>query len=372
MTAELPLSIEERITRLEKMVNPAWVNGMDLLAEEGYLGFGKPATVQITNNGIKIISATSPLDDSEKERYIEWVSKTIWGAVVGRLGVAYDAGIVTTEGTWLVELATDAQIEIGTASNIDTDAPTKRVTILVSDFVDAGSTGSGFFVQSRSTGDATQRDILTAQPHVTGGPGRVKVGYDAASTDDIISLVLDNADSISDLPTAVASIRGGLTLVEGSPDELYVCYSPDGGSSYAWAPLGDLVGGGMELIVKPTDQSVNGTTLTNETALAIPIGANETIQFEGVVFQTGSTWKLAVTGPSGSDGYFMQERPGQSASMNSLGNAITSLGANEPRYISGAVVNGATPGNITLQFAEQSAVGGTTMQAGSYIKWQKQ
>lgn len=130
------------------------------------------------------------------------------------------------------------------------------------------------------------------------------------------------------------------------------------------------VGKGMELKVKPTDQSVNGTTLTNETALAIPIGANETIQFEGVIFQTGSTWKLAVTGPSGSDGYFMQERPGQSASMNSLGNAITSLSADEPRYISGAVVNGATSGNITLQFAEQSAVGGTTMQAGSYVKWQ--
>ena len=376
--AELPLSVEERLARLEGKVNAAWVNGIDLLASEGYIGLGKPATLQLTNDGIKIISATSPLDDAEKERYIEWVSKTIWGAVVGRLGVAYAGGIVTTQGTWLVELATDAQMEIGTASNIDTETPSKRVTVLISDFVDAGST-SGLFVQARSTSSATQRDILSAEPHVTGGSGRVKVGYDAADTDDIIALVLDNADTTADLPTAAARLRGGLALVEGSPDKLYVCRSPDGGSSYEWVVLG---GGVVELVVKGSDQSNSTTTLQDASDMSFAIAANTEVWMKAELYfldNGGGDVKWDFTVPSGCSGSYWYQTFGASSdelAENSIADteAISMVTDQTMRVtMHGLINNGANEGTIKLRFACNGAsAGNTALQSGSYIQWQVQ
>jgi hypothetical protein len=140
----------------------------------------------------------------------------------------------------------------------------------------------------------------------------------------------------------------------------------------------------IKSVVKAADQATTSThtTLRDVTDLVFPVVANETRYFEFVLYQysgastTGLT--LNVTGPAGSAGrwgayvsdssYFpvAGSRALQGTSII-FASAVGSAGAPGMVIITGVCRNGATPGNIQLQFAaEVDAV--TTIMADSYGK----
>lgn len=194
------------------------------------------------------------------------------------------------------------------------------------------------------------------------GPGEL---YDAMAT--VWSLNVQDTFDYPVLEVACPQTETGFWVKRASEGEWEI-----------WLKRGGVLqkfGGGMELIIKEADESVNnggtGTTLQNDDELVIPIGANERIQFEGYLFATGSTpdIKIAATGPSGAVGRISVGSVGS----QDLGGSGVTVNLDADVAFRGAVDNGGTAGNITIQWAQNSASpNNTTVHAGSYIKWQKQ
>lgn len=138
------------------------------------------------------------------------------------------------------------------------------------------------------------------------------------------------------------------------------------------------VGGGMELIVKDADETVNNsTTLQDDDELFFPVAANENWQFEGVFwFTSGGTPDIKYTfvGPTGAVGVFNIENLDVGGSDSEpLGNTIPSNGGTAVGIrFTGAIANGANAGNLKFQWAQLTAdASNTTVLAGSYLKFQK-
>ena len=142
--------------------------------------------------------------------------------------------------------------------------------------------------------------------------------------------------------------------------------------------------GGMSLIVKTADETVNGSaTLQNDDELLFAVAANETWQFEGVLFYTSGATpdiKITATGPSGAVGRFGVVATSSNLSVegrnDELGTGVTITSpAGNPGIVHfyGAIANGANAGNLTLQWAQgTSDASDTIVHAGSYIKYQEQ
>lgn len=143
-------------------------------------------------------------------------------------------------------------------------------------------------------------------------------------------------------------------------------------------------GGGMTLLVKSADETVNGSaTLQNDDELLFAVGASETWQFEGVLFCTsGGTpnFKIAATGPSGSVGRLGVVVTSGAWSVEGdtedlgTGISVTSPAGNPAVvHFYGAIANGANAGNLTIQWAQNTSdASNTIVHAGSYIKYQEQ
>lgn len=153
----------------------------------------------------------------------------------------------------------------------------------------------------------------------------------------------------------------------------------------------EAAGGGQEhfIVRKTADQSLTAdTNLQNDTHLLFAIGASEiwSVQYYlRVDGATGGDIKLHVNGPSGVDGWFGVEGPGTGAgtfvnmAMNNeadvtpgsgLAPIAGTLGASAFVYVKvvAMVVNGATPGNVTLQWAQATSSGtATRVMANSYL-----
>jgi hypothetical protein len=140
-----------------------------------------------------------------------------------------------------------------------------------------------------------------------------------------------------------------------------------------------LDGGYVRFARKTTDQAVNTTAaLVNVTDLTLPIGANETWIFRFVIHGLSGTvpdWQFAVVVPSGSSsvryGLLNFNRTiidaNTSRSTSGAPMHVGAMGFDEMLLVEGLVVNGASAGNIQLQFAQSTAAGGaTTVYANSY------
>jgi len=144
----------------------------------------------------------------------------------------------------------------------------------------------------------------------------------------------------------------------------------------------ELGGGGMSLIVKEANESVlNSTTLQDDDELLFAVAANEVWQFEGVLNVDASSnpdIKITFTGPSGSVGSYgciSQDISNNTvAGSAALGGTTVIATAAQNKVIRywGAIHNGANAGNLTLQWAQNTADAGAqiTVRAGSYIKYQ--
>ncbi len=132
---------------------------------------------------------------------------------------------------------------------------------------------------------------------------------------------------------------------------------------------------------KAADQAFNSVTVANDSDLVIALEANAVYEFQAHLYLTGLTnggIKLTFTVPSGATGaYYLITTDAAASGVNLIyQTAIT----NTTTYAAGAfsntaasmiinfkVVNGSTPGNLTAQFGQQTAVSTMTVQKDSNI-----
>lgn len=183
-----------------------------------------------------------------------------------------------------------------------------------------------------------------------------------------------------------ASAPVGLVALAADP----AAPAPRAGDTYWNTAVGALRaydGAGWQTVGAPSRFArVSGANVTsivvaagNITGLAIPIAANEIVQVKAVLSvgcsSTGGV-KLAVTIPSGTIeagaiGVGATATATISARITGTGvltAAFCAVASTGPVRLDGLVTNGATPGNIQLQFAAGVAAQTATVFIGSYIE----
>jgi hypothetical protein len=135
--------------------------------------------------------------------------------------------------------------------------------------------------------------------------------------------------------------------------------------------------GNVVTIIKTSDETVNNSSaLQNDDQLKFAVGTNENWTFRYVVkANSGSTpnLKFAVTAPSGATcSVDIIDAEGAVTSSNlgcgSSSGLIVGNGATDTYEIIGSIRNGSTSGNVTLQWAQNSAdSSNTTVYTGSYV-----
>lgn len=132
------------------------------------------------------------------------------------------------------------------------------------------------------------------------------------------------------------------------------------------------------VVRKAADETVNNTsTLQNDDELSFPIAANETWVGSVTVFATGNTTadiRFGMTGPAGST--IVSGSHGQRTADTLVESSTSSFhgadAAVRPYVFHFSVVNGATAGTMTFQFAQATATpADTTVKAGSFLEARK-
>ena len=223
-------------------------------------------------------------------------------------------------------------------------------------------------------------------------PRSALLGY-AIESSDLTSMTMESDALYNDVYARVQTLAGPtgsfVTLETGNAAneiaQLQIS-NPDGGpSTLNWSANGTTIalgGGGMSLIVKEADETVNNsTTLQDDNELLFAVAANEVVQFEGVLMistDPNADFKLTFTGPAGAVGSFAAiygdvTTGNADASSAALGSAATLISVNDGSVVRfwGGIHNGGTAGNLTLQWAQNTAnVSDSKVLAGSYLKWQ--
>jgi hypothetical protein len=205
-------------------------------------------------------------------------------------------------------------------------------------------TGTGGLLQLQSGGG----DILTLS---NGGDLTISKG-----------LTLGNSTN-----TVAGTIRWNGTAFEGY-------------NGFTWAPLGSSGGGAGSLvnIVKPSNETVNNSaTLQDDDHLTFPIGANEEYTYRFVIqANSGATpdLRFAVSAPAGATCRVSYSDIEGATSNGQYGCGVSTAsipgnGAVDLYEITGSVTNGATPGSVTLRWAQFTAnASNTIVYAGSYVQ----
>jgi len=139
-------------------------------------------------------------------------------------------------------------------------------------------------------------------------------------------------------------------------------------------------------IVKTAAESVTSSTvLQNDDVLLFPIGASETWIASFVLYVDGDAAgdiKVTVAGPAGATGRVSVVGPGTTATTfenATANNQVNALGTAPPAgtlgtgnvtvvLVDALIINGATPGNVTLQWAQNtSSATATRVLDASYV-----
>lgn len=181
-------------------------------------------------------------------------------------------------------------------------------------------------------------------------------------------LILGNSTS-----TTAGAVRWSGTDFEGYDGIQWVSLTSGGGG-----------GGGASqsiTIEKTANEVQNSTvnptaTLQNDDELFFPIAANETWSFRFTLLANANATpdlKFAVTAPAGATCVVGMTEYETGTSNSNLGCGVSSglvpgSSANEVYEVVGTITNGATAGNVTLQWAQNTAnVANVTVYAGSYL-----
>lgn len=130
-----------------------------------------------------------------------------------------------------------------------------------------------------------------------------------------------------------------------------------------------------------TENVLNSTTLQDDNELLLPVKANYTYQFKMVFFNaSGSTanlkYKFSV--PSGTTMFYSSTHSFAGvldSFYNTEGSTVVvgSSGSNKPVIVDGIILVSATAGNVTLQWAQNTATGAenSTVSFGSFFTAQR-
>ncbi len=194
------------------------------------------------------------------------------------------------------------------------------------------------------------------------------------------------SDQILDLIDSHIHDRGVIEDSFTNETDTALVLHPDGDGGIAWGT--DATGGGgggagtLATVLKTANEIVNNSsTLQNDDELLFAIGANETWQFDCDIYYTANnaTADLKVTwvGPSGST--IIWSPVGKDASNGTLdstganaggvtGTMAGTTGQLHQRHM-GIIANGATPGNLQFQWAQNAPVSAnSTVYALSNIR----
>jgi len=314
------LSSEEKLEQVWRFMNQLKANGLDLFAEEGYLQLGSPSLLgsqRFDKRGHQVVSTDSDGDG------------------VGQAAL------------WFVPRLTAKPGPVNNAASV---FPRVQVSGLAET-----ATPLAFFV---ARADGVYNDT--------------SAWVEAFASDASTSVAL-TASNAANSPNSVAKLE--LSNTDGGPATLRF---------YGNGTTVDLGGGGMSLIVKEADETVNNsTTLQNDDELLFAVAANEVFQFEGVLNLTTNPtpgFRMTFTGPTGAVGSFSaiygdMLTGNADAASGPLGSPLQLASAQAGATVRfwGGIHNGATAGNLTLQWAQNTAdASNTKVLAGSYIKYQKE
>jgi hypothetical protein len=198
-------------------------------------------------------------------------------------------------------------------------------------------------------------------------------------------VLLDQSQIFTGLPTFSEGLILGTSTSTTSGTIRWSGTDFEGYDGLQWLSLTSGGGGGgggstspaLTTVNKTANEVVNNSaTLQDDNHLFFSVGASETWTYRFVIQANtpiGAGIKFAVTAPSGSTCQvaFIDQQTASSESGIGCGAASTTMigtGANEVYEIVGTIVNGANPGNVTLQWAQGTAIGSnTTVLAGSYL-----
>jgi hypothetical protein len=176
-------------------------------------------------------------------------------------------------------------------------------------------------------------------------------------------------------------LRGPISVPAGAGTGKVLTSDATGNAAWAAIPAGPLT-----VVRKAADQTLAGSTaLQDDASLRFTVGANETWDFTlfvlctnatGAVAQPGLKWSIAA--PSGATVTYSSSRENStSTTVTNNAQAITSttfsvaMAANDVWWVrvTGNVFNGATPGEVKFQWAQNTADAElTTVKAGSILK----
>lgn len=274
-----------------------------------------------------------------------------------------------------------------------------------------GTGSCAFGVCTPTDAEMTPRFKLTAVPYAFRAGAVVDSSGNAYTGDDLLQAA---PSALQTLNAAVAALRvnqtgsGGLLELQGSGVDVFTVdntgataigagltlgnsTSTDAGTirwtgtdfegynGTSWVSLTSGAGGSINLqnVVKPADEVVSANvTLQNDDDLTFAIGANETWTFRFTTMVTGpgaADIQYAVTAPAGATCDVSVIDGEAAVTVANLGCGVTSgliatNNAADVYEIVGSVTNGATAGNVTLQWAQQASNGGnTTVYAGSHL-----
>ncbi|HRH93565.1 MAG TPA: hypothetical protein PKV72_03455 [Candidatus Peribacteria bacterium] len=134
----------------------------------------------------------------------------------------------------------------------------------------------------------------------------------------------------------------------------------------------------VTFIVKPSDEVVTtSSTVQNDDDFTVYVGPDETWIFQFWLSMTTNTtadFRFALGGQAGSSCEFVmgsteQATANRSGDCDGAPGSFTFAGASSADFVSGfaSYTQGATPGNVTLQWAQSVASSTTTMRAGSFM-----
>jgi hypothetical protein len=156
---------------------------------------------------------------------------------------------------------------------------------------------------------------------------------------------------------------------------------PGVGASYAtdW----NLLSRGVQIVRKSSDQSVtNSTTLVNDTALAIPLGTNDFVEFTAYIIMTSAATqpdiKYTFTAPAGAtihwlsnfeEGSSITNNPIITVSGTTTSGNLTTANALDVIQVWGTIQTVGTGGSLQFQWAQNNTnATATVVKTNSYLK----
>jgi hypothetical protein len=223
---------------------------------------------------------------------------------------------------------------------------------------------SGGVLAYTAAGTLASSGALAAKAVVLGGgAGAVPTSLTDPGADRLLFWD-ESADS-----TAYLTVGSGLTIT--------------GTTITAAASLSGL--SSIQLVRKTSDETVNNSsTLQDDDTLLAALAASEVVTFQCfIIFDSGTTpnFKAAFTVPGGativynwSSGISIDTSlaAGRENTASASGTALVwggyGVGSKAAATLTGTVINGATPGNLTLQWAQNTAnASNTKVYAGSFL-----